>query len=258
MKIYAYVEKGMGKAECQDRVLVGDTILAGGFLIMEYTGEQNLLLAVADGVGGYPGGEKASLLAVDSIRVLNRRTDLREEDIRGLMERTNGNIQNTGRNMPGYEGMATTLTALVMNPEKAVIIHIGNCRLCSGKLYLQQFTKDHTVVAEAVAMGRMTEEEALTAPNRNVISACLGRNRDGHFEKLCVESRLDIPKQDENLILTSDGIHDYVDVSALEDMLSKGAADAKTVCEGIARLARENGSTDDISIVIADRVGRYG
>lgn len=259
MKIYAYVEKGVGKAECQDRVLAGDTILAGGFLIMEYTGEQNLLLAVADGVGGYQGAEKASLLAVDNIRVLNRRTDLIEEDIRMLMERTNGSIQNAGRNMPGCESMATTLTALVMNPEKAVVIHIGNCRLCSGKRYLQQFTKDHTEVAESVARGEMTEEEASTASNRNVITACLGGgNRSRFFEKLCVETNLDIPKQDENLILTSDGIHDYVDVSELEKLLFEGAADAKAVCEGIAKRARDNGSTDDISIVVVDRAGRYG
>lgn len=256
MKIYAYVEKGMGKTECQDRVLVGDTILAGGFLTMEYTGEQNLLVAIADGVGGYQGGEKASLLAVDSIRVLNRRSSLIEEDIKALMERTNMQIKKTGQMNPGYESMATTLTALAMNQEKAIVIHIGNCRLCSGKRYLQPLTKDQTVVAEMVNRGEMTEEEALESPIRNQISACLGGNREGLFEKIRVETQNNILEQDGNLILTCDGIHDYVNVEEMEDMLGEGT-DAQKVCKEIAGLARANGSTDDISIIIVDRLGKY-
>lgn len=256
MKIYAYVEKGMGKTECQDRVLVGDTILAGGFLTAEYAGENNLLVAVADGVGGYPGGEKASLLAVDSIRVLNRRSNLIEEDIRGLMERTNMQIKKTGQMNPGYESMATTLTALAMNQEKAVVIHIGNCRLCSGKRYLQSLTKDQTVVAEMLSRGEMTEEEALVSPIRNQISACLGGNREGLFDKLRVESNNGIIEQQDNLILTCDGIHDYVSDEELEDKLGEGT-NAQAVCKEIAELARAKGSTDDISIIIVDRLGKY-
>lgn len=256
MKIYAYAEKGKGKVECQDRVLVGDTILADGFLTMEYTGEQNLLIAIADGVGGYPGGEKASLLAVDSIRVLNRRTSLVEEDIKALMKRTNEQIKNTGRMNPGYESMATTMTALAMNREKAVVIHIGNCRLYSIKNILQPLTKDQTVVAEMVNRGDMTEEEALVSPIRNQISACLGGKAEGLFEKIRVEALSNVPERVDNLILTCDGIHDYVDVDTLEKILSEGT-NAQAVCGEIVKLAREKGSTDDISIIIADRLGKY-
>lgn len=256
MKIYAYVEKGIGKTECQDRVLVGDTILAGGFLTVDYTGDNNLLVAVADGVGGYRGGEKASLLAVDSIRVLNRRTSLIEEDIKGLMERTNMQIKKTGQMNPGYESMATTLTALVMNQEKAVVIHIGNCRLCSVKRYLQPLTKDQTVVAEMVSRGEMTPEEALESPIRNQISACLGGNREGLFDKIRVEANNGILEQEGNLILTCDGIHDYVSEEELEDKLSEEKS-AQEICREIAQLARANGSTDDISIIMVDRLGKY-
>lgn len=256
MKIYAFVEKGMGKTECQDRVLVGDTILAGGFLESEYEGDGNLLVAVADGVGGYQGGERASLMAVDSIRVLNRRTNLIEEDIKGLLERTNAQIMKTGQMNPGYSSMATTLTALVMNREKAVSIHIGNCRLCSFKRYLQPITKDHTRVAEMVSRGEMTEEEALTSPIRNQISACFGGNREGLFDKLQVEVQEGMTEQDNNLILTCDGIHDYVSEEDLEDILSENSKAAE-VCKKIAGLARSKGSTDDISIIIIDRLGKY-
>lgn len=223
---------------------------------MEYAREGNLLTAVADGVGGYQGGERASLMAVDSIRVLNRRTNLIESDIKDLVERTNAQIAKTGQMNPGYASMATTLTALVMNQEKAVSIHIGNCRLCSYKRYLQPITKDHTRVAEMVSRGELTEEEALTSPIRNQISACLGGNREGLFDKLQVEAQEGILEQESNLLLTCDGVHDYVSEEELEDMLGECISGSE-VCRKIAEYARIKGSTDDISIIIIDRMGKY-
>ena len=103
MKIYGYVEKGIGKKECQDRVLVGDTILANGFLEVDSDSLENILIAVADGVGGYAGAEKASLLAVDGLRVLNRRQNLVEEDIQGLVTNINRQNHEIGRKLyPPY------------------------------------------------------------------------------------------------------------------------------------------------------------
>ncbi len=256
MKIYGYVEKGMGKSECQDRVLIGDTILAGGFLVTEYEKAGNLLVAVADGVGGYPGGEKASLLAVDSIRVLNRRTKLLEEDIAGLVTIADAQIRKTGQRNPGFENMATTLTAFVMNQERALSVHIGNCRLCTYKKYLQPLTKDQTVVADMVSRGEMTREEALVSPLRNRINACLGGGKEEYLHKLQIEAQDKLLEQDSNLILTCDGIHDYMGEEELE-MLLAASVDAQEVCKSIAQEARKNGSCDDISIVIVDRLGRF-
>ena len=62
--------------------------------------------------------------------------------------------------------------------------------------------------------------------------------------------------QESNLILTSDGIHDYLEAEAMEVALA-AECDAETVCRNIARLARVNGSTDDISIIIVDRLEKY-
>lgn len=256
MKIYGYVEKGLGKIECQDRVLIGDTILAGGFLTYDSEALPNLLVAVADGVGGYAGGEKASLLAVDSIRVLNRRSNLVESDVRSLVEFTNAQIKRTAQMNPELSNMATTLTAVVMNHEKALTIHVGNCRLCSYKKYLQPITKDQTVVAEMVSRGELTREEAKVSPLRNQISACMGGGADRYFASLLVEAQEKIATQESNLILTSDGVHDYVDEEHLEELLGS-CEDAYKLCKQIVAKARENGSTDDISIVIVDRLGRF-
>ena len=256
MRIYGYVEKGIGKIECQDRVLIGDTILAGGFLAYDSDELPNMLVAVADGVGGYPGGEKASLLAVDSIRVLNRRTNLIEDDIRNLLEYTNEQIKQTGMINPEYEKMATTLTAVVMNSDKALTIHIGNCRLCTYKKYLQSVTKDQTVVAGMVSRGEITKEEAKASPLRNQIIACMGGGADSYFEPLVIETNEKLLKQESNLILTSDGIHDYLEEETLEDLLNSDC-DIQVLCKKIAQSARENGSTDDISIIIVDRLGKY-
>ena len=256
MKIYAYVEKGMGKAECQDRVLIGDTILAGGFLETEYEKDGNFLVAVADGVGGYKGGERASLMVVDSIRVLNRRANLVEDDIKELMKRINMQLVKTGQMYPAYSSMATTLTALVMNEEKAISIHIGNCRMYSHRRYLKFITKDHTRVAELVSRGEMTEEEAGVSPIRNQINGCFGGNREELFHKLQVEVQKEIMEQENNLVLTCDGIHDYINEDEMEKILEEETT-AYGVCKKMASLAREHGSEDDISIIIIDRLKKY-
>lgn len=256
MKIYAYVEKGIGKNECQDRVLVGDTILAGGFLEFDKEASDNLLVAVADGVGGYAGGEKASLLAVDGLRVLNRRTQLIKEDIRGLVENINRSIVQTGMSLSGMNQMATTLTALAMTKEQAMSVHIGNCRLCTYKKFLRRLTADHTVVEKRIQSGEMTREEAWTSKIRNQITGCLGGNTPEYFQQLAIEDQEKLFEQNNNLIVTCDGIHDYIEEHTLENLLSIEAS-AYQVCKAIAAAARENGSTDDISIVIVDRLGKY-
>ena len=253
MRIYGYVEKGIGKIECQDRVLIGDTILAGGFLAYDSDELPNMLVAVADGVGGYPGGEKASLLAVDSIRVLNRRTNLIEDDIRSLLEYTNEQIKQSGVINPEYEKMATTLTAVVMN---IITVSPEYNYMCTYKKYLQSVTKDQTVVAGMVSRGEITKEEAKASPLRNQIIACMGGGADSYFEPLVIETNEKLLKQESNLILTSDGIHDYLEEETLEDLLNSDC-DIQVLCKKIAQSARENGSTDDISIIIVDRLGKY-
>lgn len=256
MRIYGYVERGLGKSECQDRVLIGDTILAGGFLAVDRLELTNLLVAVADGVGGYPGGERASLIAVDGIRVLNRRTKLIESDIRNLIENINQQILGTAQAIPLFANMATTLTALVFAQDTAVTVHVGNCRLCSYKKYLQAITDDQTLVAEMVRQGEITSEEAKTSAIRNRISACLGAGKKENASSLKVENQERLLHQESNFFMTSDGIHDYLEETDLEELLASDT-DAETVCRKIAAKARANGSTDDISIVIVDRLGKY-
>jgi len=257
MKIYGYVEKGMGKTECQDRVLIGDTIQANGFLEVESDSMDNIVVAVADGIGGYAGGEKASLLAVDGLRVLNRKQQLQKEDIRALMENINQDIVRTGNSQPGMSDMSTTLTALIMNREKAISVHVGNCRLCTHKLYLRRRTTDHTVVEEQLRRREITREEAWVSPVRNQINACLGGNDGVYFEKLEIAEQDDLLQQQNNIILTCDGIHDYVNESEMEELLG-GEGTAEQIVESLVKRARENGSQDDISIILIDRLERYG
>ena len=256
MKIYGYVEKGIGKSECQDRVLVGDTILAGGFLQVDRETLDNLLIAVADGVGGYTGGELAALMAVNGIRGLNRRQYLAEDDVRMLVKNTHMNIMKTGSELPGMLGMATTLTAFISGKETALSVHIGNCRLWTLRKYIAQITVDQTEVADMVRNGELTPEEAQNHPRRNIITACLGGNEEAHIESLEIVNEEKIGQQQSNIIITSDGIHDYMTDIELESILLE-EKDAYRVCRNIAKRAREGGSADDISIVIADRMGIY-
>ena len=255
MKIYGYVEKGLGKTECQDRVLIGDTMLAGGFLETTLEDMKNVVVAVADGVGGDPGGEIASHMAVDGMRVLNRRSSLEIDGIRELVRWVNNNILQYGKQNPAFQYMGTTLTLLVMDGEKDVVVHVGNCRLYTIKRYLRQISRDQTVVEDLIRRGEMTREEAKDSDLRNQIRACLGGGSEKYLQELCVTEE-DLATKENNIILTSDGIHDYIEGEELEEKLLS-EMDPKKLCEEIAKRARENGSNDDISIVIIDRMEKY-
>ena len=84
----------------------------------------------------------------------------------------------------------------------------------------------------------------------------MGGGAEKYFAPLVVEAQEKLLTQESNLILTSDGIHDYLDEEDLEELLNADI-DAYRLCKIMAAAARENGSVDDISIVIVDRLGRF-
>lgn len=256
MKLYGLVERGIGKKESEDRVLIGDTILAGGYFEMEQENDLATLMAVADGVGGNKAGETAATMAVDGIRLLNRKDTLEAPDIIQLMTKLNDNILTASAQNSDLYRMATTLSGVVLLDNQGILFHVGNTRVYTYAGYLQQKTVDHTTANMLYHIGLITKEEADNYENKNEIDACLGGGNQEYARKLIVEARNDIVANNTNLILTSDGIHDYVGIDQMEELLSVNG-NAKQIMESIAKAARDNGSEDDISLIIFDRKGLY-
>ena len=129
------------------------------------------LFVVADGMGGHAGGDVASSLAIDRLQRTDRpfeSTAAAEKALRDAIADAANELIDTVHVRPELAGMGTTVSALVMVDDYAVIAHIGDSRIY---LYregtLTQITTDHTFVQRLVDSGRITPEEARYHPRRD-------------------------------------------------------------------------------------------
>ena len=237
MNIIAVTQKGPQKIENEDRVVVNKTILSSGVLQTDFTGG---ILAVADGVGGNNAG------AVASHFVAMKLTSLAEPSEAALTAINQALLEESSKDQ-GLAGMATTLSAVYIT-EKVSMYHVGNTRVYSlqnGK-YLKQLSSDDTKVNYLLATGQLTPEEAETYDKRNVITACMGGGKEEFFQlKVSDISEINAPA----LLMTSDGVHEYVSMDEIEDTLDELGFTA-AACSKIIEIARVNGSTDDASILL--------
>src|SRR5258705_12417877 len=137
------------------------------------------IFAVADGVGGSEAGEVASQTAIEVLDEAFRH-QVDGADIEDLMElaiqRANASIYQMAQDHAKFSMMATTIVSLHLKGNIATIGHVGDSRLyrLTPAGQLQRETEDHSVVEEEVRAGRMTPEQALHHPSKNVISRALG------------------------------------------------------------------------------------
>jgi PPM family protein phosphatase len=208
-----------------------------------------LLVAVADGMGGYQRGEVASRIAVETLREIYYDTPLEENETPDRLKRAfrtaNERIYNDGSAEGQQNMMGTTLVAAVIKDNDLTLANVGDSRAYLIRANrANQITQDHSLVAEQVAAGAMTAEEARESQHRNIITRALGhRNR---VDVDIFEIRL---LSDDRLVLTSDGLHDYVS----EDDLAKipVAKSADEAARELISLAIENQTNDNVSVVVA-------
>ena len=207
---------------------------------------------VADGVGGNSSGEVASRTAVSELAMMVNDKDMKElktaDDIFGFfaeaIENANTKIYTMGREKRAYRGMATTVIAAYLKKGDAYIANVGDSR---AYLYrnskLKQITKDHTYVNELVDKGVITEEEAETHSQRNVITRALGAEvgvvPDYYQFRVF---RGDI------LMLCSDGLYGEVPEEDIIELLAAGGT-MTDICQNMVDKANELGGRDNITVV---------
>jgi PPM family protein phosphatase len=213
-----------------------------------YAGQH--LLAVADGMGGYAGGEVASSIAISSIRRLDaedHRADDMVEALQQAVEQANASLSRRIMEEPRLENMGTTLTAMLWSGSQAALIHIGDSRayLLRGSRF-EQITHDHTLVQTLVDEGKITEEEVATHPQRSLILRAL----DG---KSPVDPDISIneAKVGDRYLLCSDGLSGVVSKKTIHETLAT-EADPRAAAKKLIDLAIRGGGPDNITAVIAD------
>ena len=209
------------------------------------------LFLVADGMGGHAGGDVASSLATQAVTAV---ADERFESIEIAQQRLVESVKNSAaelieavREHPDLAGMGTTVSALLRHNRQVVIAHIGDSRVyrLRGGV-LEQITTDHTFVQKLVETGRITPEEALVHPRRNVLMRVLG-DIAGSVD---VDTAVLDTEPGDRWMLCSDGLCGYVTENAIANVL-KSEPDASKAASKLINLALERGAPDNVTVVIA-------
>jgi serine/threonine protein phosphatase PrpC len=209
------------------------------FYCLEVLGDR-LLAAVADGVGGNNGGEVASRFAIEMVLDgIHKGTSLNE-----CVDSAHHGILTKAEGVPELQGMATTLTALVCNGTALTGVHCGDSRayILRGN-GLKQITTDHTEVARLLSEGRLTKEEAVDYPRKNVITSALGTNK----ELIKQFFEFDLLPGDRLLLLT-DGVHSQL----LKPEIQRQSAitpDLNVFCKNLLAEVVNRGVTDNFTLL---------
>lgn len=207
--------------------------------------DDGTLVAVADGMGGHQAGEVASAMAIESLH-----DGLAQGvPIADAIEAANTAVVTRAARELDLRGMGTTLTAGVLDGSRLVIGHVGDSRcylLRDGAL--TQVTTDHSVVAELIAAGELTEAEALVDPRRAMITRALGIDATVQVDVL----DLDLEPGD-RLLLCSDGLTTMVRDPAIAEILTS-EPDRERAAAELVEAANLAGGADNITVLVADVV----
>jgi protein phosphatase len=214
------------------------------------------LFIVADGMGGHAGGDVASSLAIARLESLDHpfdSTSAAELALRDAIADSAVELIDTVQVQPELAGMGTTVSAIVMVDDYAVIAHIGDSRIY---LYrddaLTQITTDHTFVQRLVDSGRITPEEARFHPRRSVLMRVLG-DMDADPE---VDTFIMPTQPGDRWLLCSDGLSGVVDDPHTAKALGQGLAPGRTA-DLLLKQALDAGAPDNVTIVLVDVGGQH-
>ena len=209
--------------------------------------ESCVIFAVADGVGGYEGGEIASAQAVEVTLSAFRESPFDWGPAKRLhraVQQANIEIHNRALTVPELRRMATTLTASVVSDGVLYAAHVGDCRLYHirrGKV--RQITKDHTVVQERVRMGLISAARARHHPERSALSRSLGRELIVSVDRITLSL-----EQDDQLLVCTDGLYNVIEDDELGKIIR--GVEAATACRRLIDLANQRGTADNLTVAI--------
>ena len=218
------------------------------------------LFVVADGLGGHAAGEVASKIVVDQIaKFIEQSANLEITVPIGLCNNLslNGNrlkvaIQLSDKAItenillyPERDTMGSTVVACLIEGNRVALAHVGDSRAYQLTEHaIRQLTKDHSWIAEQVASGVLTLEEAKRHPFRNVITQALGNGSELEVEVQEFEIA-----DSEAILLCSDGLSGMVPDDQILAIFNQ-APDSKSAARDLVAKAIENGGEDNVSVIV--------
>jgi len=213
------------------------------------------LVLVADGMGGYEGGQEASHLAVQTIQDIYGSASEGDPQARLLAAfgAAHIQIQKHAEEHPELHGMGTTCTAVALVGNRMYYAHVGDSRLYLLRdSVVSRLTRDHSYVSRLVENGLISSEEAESHPQRHILTAALGAGTE--ITPDYREEPMPI-KAGDTLMLCTDGLWSVVSEQEIQNAVGKKSP--KEACKELVKNARSHGGPDNITLQIV-RVARNG
>ena len=238
--IKAYAKSDVGKVR---------EINEDAFYISNSLDEVQLYM-LADGMGGYNGGEIASKLAIQSAKnyIENNFKEIEKDKdsiiqlIGSSIEYANMVVYEKSKEDNELEGMGTTLEVCLIYNNKAFIGHVGDSRIYRiRKEFMRKLTQDHSYVQKLVKDGTITQEEAAHHPQKNMLMKALGCNAFVEPDVM-VKGFL----KDDILIMNSDGLTNLV---SQEEIFKEAKKNIEQATKNLVQIANDNGGYDNITVI---------
>lgn len=217
------------------------------------------LFLVIDGMGGHRGGQLASRIVAQDLppaieTSLAHQKSRNPRAIRRLLhqrvDKQSQQLCREGYSEAGYPDMGATLVLTLLLDGRAYVANLGDSRLYRLRNQrLRQFSRDHSVVAELLERGRITNEEAVNHKDQGVITRYVGMDERAHSTV-----RSFTLKNGDRLLLCTDGLTDMIPDKQLRRLLID-VADCQTCCQTLVQKANEAGGHDNITTLIIDWQG---
>jgi PPM family protein phosphatase len=229
-------ERSAAASECGRRRTNEDAVL----LATLSTGAE--LAAAADGMGGYAGGAVASRRTLEVLRASLEAGATLEDAVRSA----NAAVFQEASQSTHYQGMGTTLVALLRQGPEYRLVNVGDSRAYRvDRNGIEQLTRDHSFVADAIRAGQLSAEEVMKSRWRNAVTRAVGTQRElevdsyGPFDAL----------EPHAIVLVTDGLYRVIPDAALREAIVRATAPESAV-RGLASAAYDAGSDDNISVVL--------
>lgn len=239
MKAFAKTDIGKARENNQDY-----------YYIPNQTEKLNLCI-LADGMGGYNGGEVASKLATETVKKYIKTNFPKEECskeailslIKNAMEYANMVVYEKSKEVKELEGMGTTLEVCLIYNNRVYIGHVGDSRIYRiRKEFIRKLTVDHSYVQQLVKDGTITKEEAYNHPKKNMLMKALGCT--AYVEPdVMVKGFI----KDDILLMSSDGLTNMLKDEEIYNIIKENP---ELASEKLVQKANELGGYDNITVVI--------
>lgn len=212
-----------------------------------YISPQENILVVADGMGGYVGGEVASKTAVEAIAYYFKNfTYAAPVQLEKAIQYANSCIISKTMIDPTLKGMGTTISMVTLARHYAFWGHVGDSRIYlyrNGQL--KQISVDHTIVQVMVDKGKLKPEEAMHHPQRHVLTRAVGVD-----ENLLVDTGAFEVQPNDRILICSDGLAAFLEPRILADAVGDYSRSERDIVNDLFDCVYRNGANDNVTAIL--------